>query len=164
MNARRNLLATLGALLIVAATTAFVTYRLSGNPSVKAAVENRDALEWLRADFSLSDAQFARIKELHEAYSVVCAEHCLAIQRAARARDQLAKSTEVDSAALAAADQRLQELRQICESAIAAHVRECASHMSPAAAERYLALVLPKIADFDHRAPPDIQLNAHPHH
>ena len=164
MNARRNLFATLGALLIIAAAVGFITYRLSGNPDVKAAVQNRDALEWLRADFDLSDAQFARIKELHESYSVVCAEHCLAIQRAARARDQLAKATQTGSPALVAADQRLQELRQICETAIAAHVRECASHMSPASAERYLALVLPKIADFDHRAPPDLQLNAHSHH
>ena len=30
--------------------------------------------------------------------------------------------------------------------------------------ERYLALVLPKIADFDHRAAPDVRLsNAHHH-
>lgn len=164
MNARRNLLATLGALLVVAAATGFVTYRLSGNSDVKTAVENRDALEWLRADFDLSDAQFARIKDLHESYSVVCAEHCLAIQRAARARDQLAKSAAADSSALAAADRRLEELRHVCETAIAAHVRECASHMSANAAERYLALVLPKIADFDHRAPPDVGLNAHSHH
>jgi hypothetical protein len=35
--------------------------------------------------------------------------------------------------------------------------------MSPAAAQRYLALVLPKIKDFDHAAAPDLQLN-HPHH
>jgi hypothetical protein len=51
----------------------------------------------------------------------------------------------------------------VCESAIATHVRECAAHMSPEAGRRYLALVLPKIKDFDHQAPPDLQLNKHGH-
>jgi hypothetical protein len=33
--------------------------------------------------------------------------------------------------------------------------------MSPQAGERYLALVLPKIKDFDHQAAPDLQLSHH---
>jgi hypothetical protein len=35
--------------------------------------------------------------------------------------------------------------------------------MAPEQGRRYLALVLPKIADFDHRAAPDLGLNAHRH-
>jgi len=64
---------------------------------------------------------------------------------------------------LAAADRRVEELRTGCETAIAAHVRACASHMSAEAGERYLALVLPKIKDFDHQAAPGLHLNQHQH-
>ena len=66
-----------------------------------------------------------------------------------------------DQAALAAAEARLQELRTNCETAITRHVRQVATEMSPADGARYLALVLPKIADFDHQAVPDLHLN-HP--
>ncbi|MEO5959907.1 MAG: hypothetical protein ABIZ49_13360, partial [Opitutaceae bacterium] len=68
-----------------------------------------------------------------------------------------------DTAALSAAERRLEELRSVCESAIAAHVRRCAAEMAPEAGRRYLALVLPKIKDFDHVAAPDLQLSQHQH-
>jgi len=81
---------------------------------------------------------------------------------AARARDDV-KKTSNDAAVIAAANKRVEDLRQVCETAIAAHVRQCAAEMSPSARDRYLALVLPKIADFDHQAPPDLQLNRRGH-
>jgi hypothetical protein len=54
-------------------------------------------------------------------------------------------------------------LRLVCENAIAVHVREVAAQMSPDQGQRYLALVLPRIAGFDHRAAPDLDLNTHRH-
>ena len=158
----RHLITTLAILATLAAVTCFATYRLSGDPTVKAAVEKRDAMEWLRTDFRLTDAQFAKIKQLHDSYSIVCEKHCMDIMDAARARDELRK-TSTDVAAVAAANKRVEELRRICETAIAAHVRQCAAEMSPESRDRYLALVLPKIADFDHQAPPDLQLNKRNH-
>jgi hypothetical protein len=159
----KNLLTTLAVIVTLAAVACVITYRLSVDPEVKAAVDKRDAMEWLRTDFDLSDAQFAKIKQLHDSYSLVCEKHCNDIMDAARARDALKASAGADSVALAAAEKRVQELRQICETAIAAHVRQCAAEMSPAAGQRYLALVLPKIADFDHKAAPDLQVNRHAH-
>jgi hypothetical protein len=147
----------------LAATVCFVTFRMSADPQVKAAVERRDAMEWLRADFNLSDAQFAKIKQLHDSYSVVCEKHCQDIMDAAQARDALKSTPSADPKAVAAAEKRVEELRQICETAIAAHVRQCAAEMSAPARERYLALVLPKIADFDHKAAPDLQVSQHRH-
>jgi hypothetical protein len=119
-------------------------------------------MEWLRVDFQLTEAQFAAIQKLHDDYSAVCEEHCRAIQEATRERSALKTSGAADTAALAAADRKVEELRLVCESAIATHVRQCAAHMSPTAGERYLALVLPKIKDFDHEAAPDVQLGG-PH-
>jgi hypothetical protein len=155
----KNLIATIGVLVAVAGAAGFVSFRMGGEPEVRDALQKRDALAWLRTDFHLNDAQFAAIRKLHESYSVVCEEHCRAIQEAANSRNVLKAGPHPDSAAVATADRRLQELTQKCETAIAAHVRLVAAEMSPPEGERYLALVLPKIADFDHLAAPDLRLN-----
>jgi hypothetical protein len=154
----KNLLATLTLVAAAAAGVAVVCYRAGCEPAVHAAAEKGDALAWLRAEFRLDDTQFAAIRRLHEAYAPECAEHCRAIREATRARDALAAARPADPAALAAADRRVQELRAFCETAIARHVRRVAALMAPAEGERYLALVLPKIASFDHAAAPDLRL------
>jgi hypothetical protein len=159
----RHLVATFALLAAIAGTAGFVAFRVSSDPEVTQALAKRDAMEWLRADFKLTDAQFAAIRKLHDSYSVVCEEHCREINRAVRARNELKAAANADPTAVAAAERRVEELRLVCESAIATHVRECAAHMSPEAGQRYLALVLPKIKDFDHQAAPDLRLNQHGH-
>lgn len=159
----KHLVGTIVLLAVAAGATGFVAFRATGDHEVARALAKQDAMEWLRADFKLTDVQFAAIKKLHDAYSVVCEEHCREIMRAVRARNELKAAPQANAPALATADRRVEELRLVCESAIATHVRECASHMSPEAGKRYLALILPKIKDFDHQAPPDLQLNKHRH-
>lgn len=159
----KYLLGTLALIAAIAAATCALAFHFSGDRAVKAAVAKRDAMEWLRSDFQLTEAQFAKIKQLHDSYSLVCEEHCREIMRATRARMELKNSPAADPTVVAAAEKKVEDLRRVCETAIAAHVRRCAAEMSPEAARRYLALVLPKIADFDHQAPPDLLLNKHGH-
>ena len=159
----KHLFITLALLVAAAAAAGVVAFRATGDPAVKAALAQRDAMTWLRTEFALSDEQFAKVKALHDSYSNTCEEHCRAIQRAARAKEALRRSAEANPADLAAAEQRLAELRAVCESAIAAHVRRCAAEMSPESGARYLAMMLPRIADFDHHAPPDVGLSSHRH-
>ena len=159
----KNRLISLALVLAVAAAAGVVAYRGGGDATLERALVERDAMAWLRADFVLTEAQFAAIKALHDDYSVVCAEHCLEIQKASAALERMKGEPGVAAAAVDAAERRLEELRLVCESAIATHVRQCAALMSPEAGERYLALVLPKIKDFDHQAPPDLGLSHHRH-
>jgi hypothetical protein len=154
---------TIGLLVIVAASVAGLTYHFGRDGSVNEALSRRDALAWLRTDFRLNDAQFEAIRKLHQAYSVVCERHCEAIQEAAMSRNALKVAPNTERAVLAGAERKLEELRLVCENAIAAHVREVAAQMSPDQGQRYLALVLPRIAGFDHRAAPDLDLNTHRH-
>jgi hypothetical protein len=156
----KHLVTTLAALALAASITAGIAYRAGGDRTVQAALAHSDAMEWLRVDFGLTDAQFAAIKKLHDDYSVICEEHCRAIQDATRTLRAL-KSAQASPAEIAAADREVQTLRLVCESAIATHVRRCAAEMSPEAGKRYLAMVLPKIKDFDHVAPPDLGLHHH---
>lgn len=147
--------ATLGFLALVAG---LLCYHLSSAPELHAAMEKGDALAWLKTDFRLDERQFAEIRRLHEAYAPSCEEHCRLIQEATEARNALQARQEADPAVVAAAERTLQELRLKCETAIAAHVRQVAAVMAPEQGERYLALVLPKIADFDHQMAPDLAL------
>jgi hypothetical protein len=155
----RHLVATLALLAALAGAAGLAAFRAGDDPAVRRALERQDALAWLRADFGLTDAQFAEIKRLHDAYASVCDEHCRQIREAMDAREDLKRSGRATAEQLAAADRRVEELVLICESAIATHVRACAAHMAPEAAERYLALVLPKIKEFDHLGAPDLRLD-----
>ena len=149
---------TLVVLALAALAAGFVCYRLNCEPELHSAARSGDALAWLRADFQLDDRQFAGIKQLHETYAPSCEEHCRLIQEAVRAQNALKARGGSDPAAVAAAERTLQELRTTCETAIVAHVRQVAALMAPGQGERYLALVLPKIADFDHQMAPDLAL------
>lgn len=146
---------TLVLIALLAASGAVGAFLWSGG---RQATPAQSSLEWLRQEFALTEAQFAAVRELHEAYAVVCETHCQQILEAARERQRLEQDPHADTSARAVADRRLRELRQTCETAIATHVRQVATHMSADQASRYLALVLPKVADFDHRAAPDVSL------
>jgi hypothetical protein len=154
----KYVLATLALILAAAGTTWWVCYRIGTEPALHAAVQKGDALEWLRNDFDLNAAQFAAVKRLHESYSTVCEQHCADIQEAARRRDALRGAPSGDPATLAGAEKRVQELRVVCETAIATHVRQVAAEMAPEQGRRYLALVLPKIKDFDHQGAADVRV------
>lgn len=158
----KYLLATLAALVLAAAATGFVCYRLSCDPTLHAAATTGDAMEWLRADFHLTDRQFTAIRQLHDSYAGTCEEHCRLIQEATKARNAVQAANGTDSTAAAAAERKLQELRTACETALTRHVRQVAALMSPEDGQCYLALVLPKIAGFDHAAAPDLHLNHTP--
>ncbi|HYC71359.1 MAG TPA: hypothetical protein VEB66_09145 [Opitutaceae bacterium] len=159
----RHFLATLAVVAVLAGAAGWLSYRRGADPELRAALERQDALEWLRRDFELSEAQFREIKRLHDDYGVVCEEHCRNIQDALDARNALRRQGRATAEELAAADRRYEELRLVCETAIATHVRQCAAIMSPQAGQRYLALVLPKIKDFDHTGAPDVRLHGPGH-
>lgn len=152
------LLSTVAVIALMAAGSGYVGYRLNCDPALHAAAAKGDTMEWLRTDFHLTDAQLSVIRQLHESYTSTCEVHCRMIQDATRARNAL-EAAHADKATLDAANSKLQGLRAVCEASIAAHVRRVAALMSAEDGRRYLALVLPKIAKFDHAAAPDLRLN-----
>jgi hypothetical protein len=154
----KYLLGTVAAIALLAVGTGYIGYRLSCNPALHAAVAKGDTMEWLRTDFHLTDAQLLVVRQLHESYSGTCEEHCRMIQEATRARIAL-EAAHADKAALDAANSKIQGLRAVCEGSLMAHVHKVAALMSPEDGRRYLALVLPRIANFDHAAAPDLRLS-----
>jgi hypothetical protein len=118
-------------------------------------------MEWLQTDFHLDDRQFAAIRRLHDDYCGTCEEHCRRIQEATRLRKSLADAGAKPEA-IAAASGQIEELRATCETALTVHLKQVAALMSPEDGRRYLSLVLPKVATFDHRAAPDLHLDHSP--
>jgi hypothetical protein len=99
---------------------------------------------WLKTEFRLDQDQFAAIERMHRQYLSVCAGHCAHIQ-AAIARG--APAAEVS------------ELEQECVRSMTDHFHAVAALMPAEQGSRYLALVLPRVADYDHRGAPTVRGN-----
>jgi hypothetical protein len=138
----KNFLITLGVALVACAAMFAVFYAMNDVPAIHRAARNNDAMTWLRTEFRLDDAQFATIRKLHEDYAVTCNQHCAAIQSA---RDRHAPAAEVAA------------LEQTCVDAMTAHFRRVAAVMAPGEGQRYLAMVLPRVAGYEHTGAPTVR-------
>lgn len=140
----KNILISMG-VIVAAALAAFgVAYLVSGDPALRAAAREDDSMAWLRAEFRLNEAQFAAVKQVHDDYSIACGKHCAAIMEA---RERQAPAAEVAA------------LEKICVDAMTVHFRRVAALMPPGQGERYLAIVLPRVAGYSHRGAPDVRVS-----
>ncbi|HVU34378.1 MAG TPA: hypothetical protein VHE61_13155 [Opitutaceae bacterium] len=139
----KNWILTLVFALAACAVSYGVFYAANREPAaVRAAARNGDAMQWLRVEFKLTDAQYAAIKQLHAQYGTVCAKHCAAIMAAQKSG---APAAEIAS------------LENECVTSMTAHFHRVAALMSPEEGRRYLAIVLPRINDYDHRGAPNLE-------
>jgi hypothetical protein len=141
----KNGLIMLLAVLVAGALSYGVFYAMNDAPAVRQAAREGDAMAWLRAEFHLTDGQFAAIKKLHDDYGLQCSEHCRAIMDA-RHRG----ASKAEQAAL----------EKICVDAMTDHFRKVAALMSPGEGERYLAIVLPRVGDYSHQGAPTVQVRS----
>lgn len=139
----RNWLLTILAALAACAASYGVFYTANREPAaLRTAAKDGDPMQWLRVEFKLTDAQFAEIQKLHEDYGVVCSRHCNAIMAA---RERHAPAKEVAA------------LENECVQSMTDHFHRVAALMSPEQGRRYLAIVLPRIQDYDHRGAPNLE-------
>jgi hypothetical protein len=133
---KRSLVILLGALALAASVFAGSYYVSQRACSI---TRSTDDLSWLRDEFHLSDADLARVRQLHEGYMPQCAKMCALIA---------AKQTEVQTAlgsgtnVTAEAHKKLSELGQLraqCQGQMIQHFIEVSQAMPPEAGRRYLA-------------------------
>ncbi|HEX7617663.1 MAG TPA: hypothetical protein VF480_02970, partial [Verrucomicrobiae bacterium] len=74
----RSLAILLGALALAAGVFAGA-YFVSQRACVVTMTRSADDLSWLRDEFHLSDAEMARVRQLHEGYMPQCAKMCVLI-------------------------------------------------------------------------------------
>jgi hypothetical protein len=107
-------------------------------------------LAWLRKEFKLGDAEFARIVRLHEGYMPRCAELCRQIARKNSELQQSLGGTNVDAKVV---EQKLKEagdLRVQCQQNMFNHFLEVSRQMPPEQGRRYLRWVQQRTLAAEH--------------
>jgi hypothetical protein len=133
---RRTVLKILAAAVLLAA--AFTVCFLAG-AKARVTPASADELAWLRDEFRLSDAEFARIRQLHDGYLPLCDEMC---RRIGAANRELSELLAASSNVTAAVTQKLGEvcaLRAECQGRMLRYFFEVSHAMPPAQGARYLA-------------------------
>ncbi len=114
-----------------------------------------DGLAWLRAEFSPEAGVLDRIREKHAVQAVLCEKHCADI-RAQRLLLQGMREANTDAAILSAAEAELARLDAECRASVRAHLESVAALLGATSGQRYLDIVLPRMAAFDHQGAPGL--------
>jgi small-conductance mechanosensitive channel len=134
----RSLIILLGALALGAVLFAG-SYYASQRATVACCAKPADDLSWLQAEFHLSDAEMAHIRELHEGYLPKCADMCAKI---ATKKGELAAVLGTSTNINAEAQTKLNEiaaLRAQCQAQMLQHFVSVSQAMPPEQGRRYLA-------------------------
>lgn len=127
---------------LVAAATAHTCIYLSGTAAHRSVgSSDQPALAWLRQEYQLTDAQYARVRDLHEAYQAKCMEMCRKIDAKNAQLHKLLAATNVVTPEINRALAESAQLRVECQGAMLQHFYEISQGMSPEQGKRYLTWV-----------------------
>ena len=132
----RSLMIVLGALALGAAVFAG---SYSASRRVCALANPADDLSWLRTEFHLTDAEMARVRQLHQGYLPQCGKMCALI---AAKKQELAAALAAGTNATADVEKKLTELGELraqCQAQMLRHFITVSQAMPPAEGRRYLA-------------------------
>lgn len=126
----------LGILLGTAGFSGF--YYLGTAPCREMLRERQPELAWLKKEFKLGDAEFARIAQLHAAYLPQCAARCERIEE----QNQKLKQLFAQAASVTPEIQNLlaerARMRADCEAEMMNHFLQVSRTMPPEQGRRYL--------------------------
>ncbi len=127
---------------LVLAVAAYAGVYLAGTCSVRAIAESKQpALAWMQQEYHLSDAQFARLCELHDAYRPKCMEMCRKIDAKNAELQKLLAATNVITPEIKQALADAAQIRAECQAGMLQHFNEVAQTMPPEQGKRYLEWV-----------------------
>jgi len=98
-------------------------------------------LAWLKQEFHLSDAEFARISAMHEQYLAGCAERCRHIDMKNRELARLLAATNTITPEIEKALADCALLRAECQKKMLEHFYTVSQTMPPDQGQRYLTWV-----------------------
>lgn len=133
-------------LAVLGSALAYCIYFYCATQPVQAMLTQPDGqLEWLRREFKLNDAQFTKVKQLHEAYRPGCDQMCLRIAEANGEANALIASSKTMTPEIEAALKKCTALQNDCRQALLTHVYAVGAEMSPAEARRYIDMMTARI-------------------
>jgi hypothetical protein len=127
------------------------------------AIASGDApeLAWLKTEFDLSDAEFARIRQLHEGYLPQCAAMCAKIAGANSDLEALVAQTNTVTPEISAKLAEIGRLRQECQTQMLKHFFAVSQSMPPEQGRRYVA-EMQKLTSLSNMR--DHSVSEHPEH
>lgn len=127
---------------VLMATAAFSgVYYLATAKDRALMTQPQPELAWLQKEFHLSDAEMARITQLHEAYLPQCAQRCEIIARQNQKLEQLLAQTPSVTTEVRTLLAERAATRAECESEMLKHFLEVSRTMPPEQGRRYLEWV-----------------------
>ena len=124
-------------------------------------------MAWLKEEFHLSDAEFARVCQMHDGYLAGCAERCRSIdEKNAHLRHLLAATNTITPDIERTLGEAAQ-LRAECQKQMLQHFYDVSRTMPPEQGKRYLAwvqerTVLPNAhSQMHHSVEPQMNMDAH---
>jgi small-conductance mechanosensitive channel len=125
-----------GALLGISGYAALYRVRVA---RAQAALEHTTPeLAWLKSEFNLSDAEFARIQALHEQYLPQCARMCAKIAAVNTELEKLVLATNKVTPEISERLAEIGRLRQECQTQMLAHFYAVSQAMPKEQGRRYL--------------------------
>jgi hypothetical protein len=98
-------------------------------------------LAWLKEEFHVSDAEFARISQMHDSYLSGCAERCRLIDEKNQQLTALLAATNTMTPEIQKVLGEAAQLRAACQAKMLQHFYEVSKTMPPEQGKRYLEWV-----------------------
>lgn len=117
-------------------------------------------LEWLRRKLDLTEDQFAKVAEIHEAYRPTCERLCMKVMASHAKIKAIAKPQSTVTPELEDALKEHALLHVECQKAMLNHLHNTASVLSKEQAQIYLEALLPQIIELP--LEPGADAHAHP--
>jgi hypothetical protein len=125
---------------LLVAGAAYFGFYYAGTAKVRTLQTSSDPeLAWLKEEFHLGDAEFARISELHESYLAGCAERCRQIDEKNQHLKHLLAMTNTMTPEIERTLLESAQLRAECQKQMLEEFFKISRTMPPAQGERYLA-------------------------
>jgi len=127
---------------LVVSATAFAGFYYFGTASCRRMMQQpQPELAWLKKEFHLSDAEFARVSQLHEAYLPQCAARCQRIgEQNSKLRELFTQATNMTAEIQGLLAERA-KMRADCETEMMKHFLAVSRTMPREQGRRYLAWV-----------------------
>ena len=127
---------------LVGAVLAYSAFYYGGTQTCRMMQQDQTPeLAWLKTEFRLSDADFARVCQMHEAYMSGCMERCQRIDEKNQRLKQLLAATNAVSPEIEKTLGEAAQLRAQCQKEMLQHFYDVSRTMPPAQGDRYLAWV-----------------------
>ena len=125
----------------------FVCYELATRHSKMLLAHPDCGMTWLRGEYHLSEAQFAKIAQMHEDYRPTCARMCRRIAEANHKVNALIAANNEVTPETEAALQQWALLQNECRVAMLQHVYAVSAEMNPEDGRRYVKMATARLVE-----------------